>query len=254
VNGASANADRDRGGRRLGAAISIDEAEVPVVDGMAAAPPLVGPGERDRAARAFLERGPDVHRRDCGLAVFAFADAVGARFREQQRLVPRDVLEARQIRSQLGLPMQVHVEGADVEERQIQELRRREVHVGEQARRRRAFRVVVQIAQEAFDADTAVPSNDARRDFVAEGEREDGRMIAKLSDLGDELAANLALQVPVVEKRDVLGPRQPDHDSKPFFDASSRRSRRGGVYVRTVLMPSSAICRKSAATRAIGGN
>jgi hypothetical protein len=44
---------------------------------MPSAPPLVGPGEGDGAARAFLERRSNVHRRDVSLALFAFADAVG---------------------------------------------------------------------------------------------------------------------------------------------------------------------------------
>ena len=40
-------------------------------------------------------------------------------------------------------------------------------------------------------------------------------MIAELDDLGDQLAADGALQRAVVEKRDVLRPRQPDRDAQP---------------------------------------
>jgi len=58
-----------------------------------------------------------VHRRDLGLAAFAFTNAVGARFGEQQRLMAGDVLEARYICAQLRLAMQIDVERADVEER-----------------------------------------------------------------------------------------------------------------------------------------
>ena len=108
---------------------------------MAAAPPFVGPGERDRAARAFFERGADVHRRDVRLARFAFANAVGAGLREQQRFLAGDVLQPREIGAQLGLAMQVDVERADVEEREIEKLGRRKVDVGEQAVRRRALGV-----------------------------------------------------------------------------------------------------------------
>jgi hypothetical protein len=44
-----------------------------------------------------------VHRGNRRLAVGPFADAVGARFGEQQRLRPGDVLEARQVRPEIGL-------------------------------------------------------------------------------------------------------------------------------------------------------
>ena len=139
-NGASANAAATATRRRLRTALAIDEAERPVVDRMTAAPPFVGPGERDRAARAFLERRADVHRGDRGLARFALANAVGARLGEQQRLVAGDVLQPREVRAQLGLAMQVDVERADVEERQIEELGRRKVDVREQAVGRRGLR------------------------------------------------------------------------------------------------------------------
>src|SRR5687768_179810 len=97
---------------------------------MTAAPPLVGPGESDRATRAFFERRADLHRSERRLSIFSFPNAVGPRLGDEQRLVTGNVLKAGQIRAQLVLAMQVDVEGADVEERQVQELGGREVHVG----------------------------------------------------------------------------------------------------------------------------
>ena len=70
---------------------------------------------------------------DGGLALLAFADAVGARFGQQQRLVTGDVLQTREVRAQLALAVEIDVERADVEEREIEEFGGREVHVGEQA-------------------------------------------------------------------------------------------------------------------------
>ena len=61
-----------------------------------------------------------------GLSVFAFANRVGARLGEQQRLVAGDVLQPRQVGAQLGLVVQVDVERAHVEEREVEELGRRE--------------------------------------------------------------------------------------------------------------------------------
>ncbi len=139
---------------------------------MSAAPPLIGPGERDRAAGPLFEGGADVHRGDVGLPRFAFADAVGARFREQQRLVTRHVLKPREVGAQLRLAVQVDIERADIEEGEIEKFGRREVDVCEETSGRCVFRGVVEIAQKILDADATVPSNDARRDLVAERKRQ----------------------------------------------------------------------------------
>jgi hypothetical protein len=41
-------------------------------------------------------------------------------------------------------------------------------------------------------------------------------MIAKLDDLGGDLAANGLFQLVIVEEGDMLRPRQPDHHAQPF--------------------------------------
>ena len=74
-----------------------------------------------------------MHRRDLGLAGLALADGVGARFGEQQRLLAGDVLQARQIRAQLRLPMEIDIERVQIEKREIEELRGWKVDVREQA-------------------------------------------------------------------------------------------------------------------------
>ena len=200
--------------RGLQMTIAIDEAELPVDHGMAAAPPLVGPRERNRAGRAFFERGADVHRRDVRLPLLALTKAVGARFRQKQRLLTRNVLQPREVRAKLGLAMQVDVERADVEEGEIEEFRRRKVDVREEAERRRVLRVVVQVAQKALDARASVPAHDARRNFIAEREHQHGRMVAELSHPRADLPTNAAFQAAIVEKRHVLRPREPDHDAQ----------------------------------------
>ena len=204
----------NRSGCRLHLAIAIDEAEVPVGDRMTAAPPLVGPRERDRAARAFLERDAHVRRRDRGLPVLALANAVRARFREEQRLLSGDVLQPREVGAQIRLVVQVDVERADVEEREIEEFSRREVDVGEEAVRCRSLGVLVEAAQEPFDAHPAVPADDAWRNLVAEREHQHRRVIAELLHPGGDVAADRPLQLVVVEKRDVLRPGQADHHAQ----------------------------------------
>ena len=81
-----------------------------------------------------------------------------------------------------------------------------------QAFARRFFRVLIHLAKEALDPHASVPADHARRDFVAERHQHDGRVIAKLADLADELAADRAPQASVVEKRDVLRPGEADQD------------------------------------------
>ncbi len=93
-----------------------------------------------------------MHRGDIGLSAFALANAVGARFREQQRLVAGDVLQAREIRAQLRLAVQIDVEGAEVEEREIEKFGRRKIDVREEVVRRLRLRFFVQIAEEPLDA------------------------------------------------------------------------------------------------------
>ncbi len=147
----------DGGKRRLGAPLAIDQPEIPVMDLGAATPPLVGPRIRHRAARAFLERRANVHGGDCGLTVQTLTDAVGARFRQQQRLRAGDVLEVGEIRPQLRLAVQVDVERQDVEGRQIQIARGRIVDVREQRIGRGIPGVVAQGAQEPLDPILPVP-------------------------------------------------------------------------------------------------
>ena len=194
-----------------------------------AAPPLVGPRERDRAACAFLERRADVHRRDSRLPILALADAVGASLGEQQRLVASDVLQPCQVRAQIGFAVQVDVERADVEEREIEKLSGRKVDVRQQRIGRGRLRVFVQAAQEVFDADIAVPPHDAGRNLVAERHHQHRGMAAELAHLRNDVAPDSRCELPVVEKRHVLGPGQAGHDpqavTRGFVEKISARRR-----------------------------
>jgi hypothetical protein len=205
--------NRHRG--ELRTAVGVDQTELPVVHPIPAAPPFVGPRKRKHAAEPLFERGADVHRRDIGLPLFAFADAVGAGFRQQQRLVAGDMLQPREVGAQLRLAMQVDVERTDIEERKVEEFGGREVHVGEQRLRHRRLRVFVELVEKPFDSDPSVPAHDARRNLVAERDRQQRRMAPQLADAADELAADLALERAIVEKRHVLRPGDADHHAQP---------------------------------------
>ena len=75
-----------------------------------------------------------------------------------------------EIRAQLVLAVQVDVERADVEEREIEEFSRRKVDVGEEVSGDSVLGVAVEIAEKTLDADAAVPAHDVRRNLVSERE------------------------------------------------------------------------------------
>ena len=115
---------RDAAQRELGTAFAVGEPEPPVLDGVAATPPVVGPREDERPAGALFEGNPKLHRRKRRLTLLPFAQAVGPTLSQQQRPVAGDELQVRQVGPQLRFAMQIHVERTDVEERQIEVVRR----------------------------------------------------------------------------------------------------------------------------------
>ncbi len=158
-----------------------------------------------------------MHRRDVGLSRLAFTDAVGAGFSEQQGLLTGDVLQPREIGAQLRFAMQVDIERADVEEREIEKLGRWKVDVGEEALRRRVFRVFVQLVEKAFDTQAPVPTHDIGRNLVTERESEQCRMRAELLHLRCQLLPDATLQTAIVKKGDVLRPGKPGHHAQPVL-------------------------------------
>ncbi len=205
---------RDRGQRRLGVPLGVDQAERPVVHLMAAAPPLVGPREGHGAGRAFGKRRAQVHGGDPRLALEALADAVGPGLGQEQRLLAGHVLQAPEVGAQVGFAVQVDVEGAHVEAAHVEVLGRREVHVGHERVRRHGLDVVVELPQEAFDAGVAVPAHDRRRNLVAHGQHQRGRMRGHATRRGHHPLPHLARERGVVEERDVLRPRDADHHAQ----------------------------------------
>ena len=129
--------------------------------------------------------------------------------------MPGEVLQAGEVAPEVRLGVQVDVERADVEERQRQVLGRRVVHVGQQRLGRRRLHVVVELANEALDAGLAVPADDGGGNLVAEGEDEGGGVAGQLAHPRDDVLADAAAEVGVVEERDVLRPGQADHHAQP---------------------------------------
>src|SRR5918993_538801 len=77
---------------RFWSPVAGGEPEVPVLNGVAAAVPLVGPGEYEGADAACLECGLDLPTERGGLRSFAVAAAVETDFRHHERPLARNVL------------------------------------------------------------------------------------------------------------------------------------------------------------------
>jgi hypothetical protein len=207
----------DRVERRLGAAPAVDEAEVPVVDVVATAVPLVGPGEDERARAARAHRGGDLPLEDGRLLVLAVAAAVEADLRHHERLVAGLVVQAREVGLERVPVLEVDVEGVEVDERELEVLRRREVDVGDQPAGVLVLRRAVQALEEPLRAPAPVPAGDRSGDLVADRVRQDRRVAGDAADLLADALLDGARRRAVVEERDVLLPRQAGHDEQPVL-------------------------------------
>ena len=69
-------------------------------------------------------------------------------------------------------------------------------------------------ADEPLDGARAVPTNDGWRDLIADGEQQQRGMPRDRTRLSADAPDDVSPQPPIVEKRDVLRPRQSGHDTK----------------------------------------
>src|SRR3954469_24633735 len=106
--------------RRLRATESIRQPEIPVVDVVAAAMPLVCPGEDNRPGAAPLEHRPELALDGLCLLVQPVSPTVEPELCEQQRAVTHDVVKPRHVRLQLARTLEEDVEAGEVEKGQLQ--------------------------------------------------------------------------------------------------------------------------------------
>ena len=88
------------------------------------------------------------------------------------------------------------------------------IDVRQQRVRRRRFRLVVQIAQKAFDPGASVPSHHCGRNFVAQREQHRRGMRRQPTNAVADRPADLALVRAPIQKRDVLHPGHADDDAQ----------------------------------------
>src|SRR5439155_12333800 len=116
--------------RDLGRPVGARQAERPLADLLAVPIPLVGPREHEHAGATGGERRPYLPVERPRLSTLAMAEAVEPELAHDERPVSCDVLQARQVRLEAVLRLEVHIEAHEVEKRQPEVLRGGVVHVG----------------------------------------------------------------------------------------------------------------------------
>ena len=190
--------------------LPVGEPEVPVVDVVSAAVPLVRPREHERARAPGGEGLRQLPAQALGLLLEPVAPAVEPDLCEEKRPVSGEVLQPSEVRRELLGRLQVHVEREQIEERKLEVLARRVVDVGDEPVGIPLLGRPVEALEKALDARTSVPANDRRRNLVADGVGEHRRVaLAGFDGAANALRDRLHPSA-LVEERDVLLPGQPD--------------------------------------------
>ncbi len=179
--------------------------------------PLVRPGEHERASPARGEDRLDLPRHRRALALLPVAQTIEPDLRHHQRPIPRNVLQPRQVSLQPLARLEVDIETREIEKGQVKVFRRRIVDVSNQRRRIFQLHRSIKPADELLDLAMSVPADDRRRNLVSDCIRQQRRMVGArphpVAHPLDDLRRTLA----VVQKRDVLLPRQPHHYPQPLL-------------------------------------
>ena len=119
------------------------------------------------------------------------------------------------VSAEVGLAMQVHIEGTHVKKRKVEILSWWIVDISEQCLRRYRLRPIVNISKESFDSSRTMPTHHARWNFVAECHKQRGGMCRQRTDLVDNASPDRTRRCTVVKKGHMLGPRNPDNHVQP---------------------------------------
>ncbi len=196
--------------RRLRIAVTIDEAESPILDQMTAGEPFIGPGEDAGTGDAHLESGAELPGQDAHLLVIAFAHRIDAELGQHQRPVDGEVVQPRHVFAEGMLVMEIDVEAEEVGEIDRQIFGRREIRVGDEPLGIDVLDEADELLEEGADVVRPVPAHHVGRDLVADQESEDRRMAIHRAHGLDHGALDVALDLGAVEEGDVLRPRHAD--------------------------------------------
>ena len=210
-------ADHLEGG--LGMAFGIGDAECPALDRLVEDAPFVGPAVDRGAAQAFLEGRPEILVKECRLCVAAVLGAVEAEFGEEQRALARQAVQARKVRPERPLVLEIDVIRDDVEVRQVEIFGRRVVDISDQAAVGVLLDDVAKPPEELADPLDTVPADDQRRHLVADRIHQDGRVASEFAGAVFRPLVEEVLAVGAAQKR---GPQPTSGISRrPAFHAAS---------------------------------
>ena len=156
--------------------VAAHEPERPVQDLLSAAEPFVGPRVDDRARQAAANHALDVPADHLRLLGFRMPDRVHAEFPEDERLVLREVLQAREVALEILLPVQVNVERHEIAVLREQVFGRGVARVGKKRLRIGFLPDVDQPLDELDDLPRAQPADHRRRDLVSHEVSENRRV------------------------------------------------------------------------------
>jgi hypothetical protein len=188
--------------------------------------PLVGPGEDEGARAARREGRADLPLERPGLRGQAVPLRVEADLAQEQRLLPRQVLEPRQVRIEAVGRLEIDVEADEVQEGQIQVLGRRVVDVGDEPARVLRLGRAVQPLQETLHRPPAVPPHHRGRDLAADRVAQNRGVAGAGGHGGAHAVLDDDGQPRVIEEGDVLLPRNPDHDPQALPVSRLQQPRR----------------------------
>ena len=202
-----------RGGpeRRLRAAVATRQPERPVVDVRTRAEPLVRPGEHDDAGAAGGKGRPHLPVDHLSLESLAIPEGVEADLAHENRPVAGDAVQPRQVGFEAIPGLEVDVERQQVEERQLEVLRRGVVHVRDGTSGVLVLHCRVEAFEVSLDLPATQPAGDRRRDLVPEAVAEQGGMAGDRAHLLPDDAFDVRRIPRVREVADVLFRRQADH-------------------------------------------
>ena len=102
--------------------MQVCDAERPIIHLRSSAVPLVSPGEHEDTSASASKRRPDLPVHAPRLLIVAVAERVEPELAQDQRTVARDVLEAREVRLERRLTLEIDVEADEIEKRQFERL------------------------------------------------------------------------------------------------------------------------------------
>src|ERR1051326_98403 len=215
---------------RLGLALARDDAELPIVDFVAAAEPFIGPGRDEKSGTPAGKNSSRLPFERASLGRLTMTKAGEANLSHHERALVRQILQASNVGLQLLLRLEINVKRNKIQKRKIEIFGRRIVYIRYETFGVFFFGGPIKPLEKFLNAAVTVPTNNGRRNFIADGIGEQRRMlIAGANGLADAPfeSANAAR---FIEKCNVLFPGQANHHSQIVLEREIEQpTRRHGV-------------------------